>query len=223
MNTFLKAGLVCGLIPFVAACGGGGGTTQAANPGTPPVPAVPTVSFPSNSLIGSGPWTTNDLLNLAGTNDAFNQGLADGIIKVGVPSYANATYNGTIAFTAPTVQPKEFYGRMTMGVNFANNTLSGEATNFGLAKNTTGSVDPLSPLSGRMGFRRTTMTGSTFVTAMEGELGGVGGPYVIRSTLNGTVYTNGNTSLVQGTVTGDMSSDVIPVMAFSSGQFLATE
>jgi len=55
---------------------------------------------------------------------------------------------------------------------------------------------------------------------MEGTLGGVGGPYVIRSQLIGKVHTNADKSLVQGIVTGDMSSDVIPVLPFSSGQFL---
>jgi|GEM_PF-5106060 len=216
MNIYIKAGVLCGLLPFVAACGGDTETVR-------PVPTIPPVAFPSSGLIGSGAWTTNDLISVIGANDAFNQGVADGRILVGVPSTPTATYNGTIAFTAPTAQPKEFYGRMTMDVDFGASALSGHATDFGLAKNTASSGGPLSPLSGRLDFRRTTMTGPDFQTAMEGTLGGVGGPYVIRSQLIGKVHTNADKSLVQGIVTGDMSSDVIPVLPFSSGQFLATE
>ena len=223
MNSYMKAATICGCLPILAACGGGNDGTASPTLPVQPVPMVPTVSFPSSGAIGSGPWTTNDLLNLAGAQAAFDQGILDGTIKQGLPVASSATYNGTIAFTAPTRQPKEFYGRMTMGIDFAASTLSGQATDFGLAKNTTGSSAPLSPLSGTMAFRRSNVSGANFTTAMEGQLGGVGGPYVIRTVLAGTVHTNGNSSVIQGSVTGDMSSDVIPVVAFSSGQFLATE
>ena len=225
MNTHLKAAMICGCLPILAACGGSS-TPTATTPAMPVIPVVPTVTFPSAASIGSGPWTANDLLNLAGAKAAFNQGITDTIITPGIPAAlatSSATYNGTLAFTAPTRQPKEFYGRMTMNIDFGANAVSGQASDFGLAKNTTSAGGPLSPLSGTLGFRRSTMTGPNFQTAMEGTLGGVGGPYVIRTQLNGTVYTNGNTSLVQGSVTGDMSSDVIPVMNFSSGEFLATQ
>ncbi len=184
----------------LAGCGGGDSPTRIVQVGTPGAGT----GFEDIGALGSGSWTVNDLAAFSQASVWVGDGIADGSITLGQPT-STATFNGGIVLADAVLANDALYGRLQMNVDFAGNTISGSAGDFG--KTQTGfTTQPFAPLSGTLTMPVQSISGSTLNANLGGSLSGSGGPYIVSSSLNGTYFVEQATGkgIITGNVTGTM-------------------